>query len=110
MAMEVSKTDLSTRGEAVTANTVKQIVRPNPRRISLLLINTSATDAYISERDNVTTSGSLIGILLKANAGNAIAFSSLVGTDGLKRVYDGQIYATSTANVTIMVAEESEVA
>ena len=110
MAMEISKTDLSTRGETLAANTVRQVVRPNPRRTSLLLINNSATDAYISERDNVATSGDLVGILLKANAGNAVGFSALVGADGKKRIYDGQLYAISTAAVTITVAEESEVA
>lgn len=107
--MEVSKTNLFTHKVTLVANAVTRIVVANKRRISLLLLNDSAIDAFIAERDNVATTGDLQGIPLKATIGTIITFTGVVGMDGKKRIYDGHIYAVSAGAATIEIAEESEI-
>jgi hypothetical protein len=107
--LNISRSDLSTHAVTLVANAVTRIVLPNIRRISLLLVNDSDIDAFIAERDNVATTGDLVGIPLRANLASTFGLSAVVGFDGLKRIYDGEIYAVSTGAAVITISEESEI-
>ncbi len=107
--LNISRSDLSTHCVTLVANTVTRILLRNVRRISLLMCNNSATDAFVAERDNVATSGDLCGVPLKANLGSTFGVSAVVGMDGKKRIYDGPFYVVSTGAAVITIAEENEI-
>jgi len=107
--LNISRSDLSTHCVTLVANTVTKIVLRNIRRISLLMCNNSATDAFVSERDNVTATGDLCGVPLRANLASIFGVSAVVGMDGKKRIYDGPFYAVSTGAAVITIAEENEI-
>jgi hypothetical protein len=107
--LNISRSALHSRSVTLTANTVLQIVNRQVRRISLILFVEGAIDAYVSERDNLTTSGDLVGIPLKSNLASTFGVSAVVGMDGKKRIYDGPFYALSTGAAVITIVEELEI-
>lgn len=107
--LEISRSELSTKGVTLVANTVTPVALLNVRRISLLVMNNGATDAFISERDTVAATGDLIGVPLAANRATTFGLSAVIGMDGKKRIYDGALYVISTGTPQIIISEESEI-
>jgi len=92
---------MTTRAVTLKANKATRLLFANQNRKSFTIFNGSSTDAYIGTGPDVATSGFKQGLPCKANGG------SIVGTS--PDVYTGEIWAISTAQVTLNVVEEVEV-
>jgi len=85
---------------SLKANKAQRVLFPNPKRVSAIVFNNSAADAYLGYTSYVKTSGVLQGVPVKAGGGT--------WNTGEPECYRGEVWLISASSIDINVTEEAK--